>query len=137
MVKEQGWEGLVAKDPTEPYTAGSTRRWLKVKVRHEGRFIVDGVMRSGSNVTGLLVGQRERGQLLYRGTVEWGLFRQVVTQLVASVEGLVRPTSPFADLKRAPSVTWLESRLLAEVSYSEIMEDRLRAPVLRGLRVAS
>jgi ATP-dependent DNA ligase len=90
----------------------------------------------GSQVTGLLVGQRQRGRLLYRGTVEWGLFRQVVTQLVASVEGLVRSTSPFADLRRAPEVTWLEPRLLAEVSYSEIMEDRLRDPVLRELRVA-
>jgi bifunctional non-homologous end joining protein LigD len=108
MVKERGLEGLVAKDPTAPYIGGSTQRWLKVKVRHEGRFIVGGVMRSGSQVTGLLVGQRVRGQLLYRGTVEWGLFRQVVTQLVASVEGLVRPTSPFADLRRAPEVTWLE-----------------------------
>jgi ATP-dependent DNA ligase len=75
-----------AKDPTAPYHAGPTQRWLKVKVRHEGRFIVGGVMRSGSQVTGLLVGQRERGRLLYRGTVEWGLFRHVVTQLVASVE---------------------------------------------------
>jgi ATP-dependent DNA ligase len=75
------------------------------------------------------------GALLYRGTVGWGLFRQVVTQLVASVEGLVRLTSPFADLKSAPEVTWLEPRLVAEVSYSELMEDRLRDPVLRELSV--
>jgi ATP dependent DNA ligase C terminal region len=47
----------------------------------------------------------------------------------------MRPTSPFADLKRAPEVTWLEPRLLAEVSYGELMEDRLRDPVLRELRV--
>ena len=67
--------------------------------------------------------------------MEWGLFRQVVTQLVASVEGLVSPTSPFADLERAPSVTWLEPRLVAEVSYSGVMEDRLRDPVLRELHV--
>jgi ATP dependent DNA ligase-like protein len=52
------------------------------------------------------------------------------------VEGLVRPMSPFADLKRAPSVTWLEPRLVAEVSYSELIEDRLRDPVLRQLHVA-
>jgi len=38
-----------------------------------------------------------------RGTVEWGLFRHVVATLVTGVEGLVRPTSPFADLKRAGS----------------------------------
>jgi ATP-dependent DNA ligase len=91
MVKQQGWERLVAKDPSAPYQAGATQRWLKVKVRHEGQFIVGGVMRSGSQVTGLLVGQRERGRLLYRGTVEWGLFRQVVTRLVASVEGWCGP----------------------------------------------
>ena len=60
----------------------------------------------------------------------------MVAELVTSVEGLVRGTSPFADRKRAPEVTWLEPRLLAEVSYSEIMEDRLRDPVLRELRVA-
>jgi bifunctional non-homologous end joining protein LigD len=136
MVKQQGWEGLVAKDPATPYSEGSTWRWLKVKVRHEGQFIVGGVMRSGRQVTGPLVGQRERGRLLYRGTVEWGLFRQLVTELVASVEGLVQPTSPFADLRRATDVTWLAPRLLAEVSYSELMEDRLRDPVLRELRVA-
>jgi hypothetical protein len=32
-------------------------------------------------------------------------------------------------------VLWLEPRLVAEVSYSELMEDRLRDPVLRELRV--
>ena len=68
--------------------------------------------------------------------MEWGLFRWVVAELEASVEGLMQPTSPFADLRRATDVTWLAPRLLAEVSYSELMEDRLRDPVLRELRVA-
>jgi len=66
----------------------------------------------------------------------WGLFRQLVAGLVAGVDGLVRPTSPFADLKRASSdVVWLEPRLVAEVSYLELMEDRLRDPVFRDLRM--
>jgi bifunctional non-homologous end joining protein LigD len=137
LVKRNGWEGLVAKNPAAPYVQGLTRRWLKVKVRHEGTFIVGGVTRSGSNVTGLLVGTRMGRRLLFRGTVEWGLFPQVVGELVAGVEGLIRPTSPFADLKRAASdVVWLEPRLVAEVSYSELMEDRLRDSVLRELRVS-
>jgi bifunctional non-homologous end joining protein LigD len=132
LVKRNGWEGLVAKNPASPYVQSPTRRWLKVKVRHEGTFIVGGVMRSGTNVTGLLVGTRKGRRLLYRGTVEWGLFRQLVGELVAGVEGLIRSTSPFADLTRATSdVVWLEPRLVAEVSYSELMEDRLRDPVLR------
>src|SRR5215468_2075623 len=64
-----------------------------------------------------------------------GLFRQIVGERMAGVGRLVRPTSPFADLKRASSdVVWLEPRLvgegygLTEVSYSELMEDRLRDP---------
>ena len=57
---------------------------------------------------------------------------------MAGVEGLVRPTSPLADLKHSSSVVvWLEPRLLAQVSYSELMEDRLRDPVLRELRVTT
>jgi len=82
------------------------------------------------------VGTRKGRRLLYRGTVEWGLFRQVAGELVTGVDGLVRSTSPFFDLKRAASdVVWLEPRLVADISYSELMEDRLRDPVLRDLRV--
>jgi hypothetical protein len=46
-------------------------------------------------------------RLLYRGTVEWGLFRQMVGELVAG----------------------------PEVSHSELMEGRLRDPGRRELRV--
>jgi len=89
--------------------------------------VVGGVTGSGSNVTGLLVGTRKGCRLLYCGTVEWGLFRQIVGELVAGVDGLVRRTSPFADLKRASSdVLWLEPRLVADISYAELMEDRPR-----------
>ena len=43
QVKSGGWEGLVAKDSASRYIGGSTRSWLKVKVRHEGRFVVIGI----------------------------------------------------------------------------------------------
>ncbi len=33
QVTERGYEGLVAKDPTSPYEAGRTLKWLKVKQR--------------------------------------------------------------------------------------------------------
>jgi hypothetical protein len=36
---------------------------------------------------------------------------------------------------RSDRIVWLEPRLVAEVSYSELMEDRLWDPVLRELRV--
>jgi ATP dependent DNA ligase domain len=40
MVEERGYEGFVAKDPRSTYRPGPTRAWVKVKVRHEGVFIV-------------------------------------------------------------------------------------------------
>jgi hypothetical protein len=41
--------------------------------------------------------------------------------------------SPFVERWRIRSVTWVELRLLAEVSYAEIVEGRLRAPSGRRL----
>src|SRR5712692_5277955 len=38
---------------------------------------------------------------------------------------------PFRSRARSPGV-WLEARLVAEVSYAELMQGRLRAPVFRG-----
>jgi hypothetical protein len=45
----------------------------------------------------------------------------------------MRDESPFTDLRRRRDVTWLEPRLVAEASYSEIVEGRLRAAVFGRL----
>lgn len=44
---------------------------------------------------------------------------------------LVRVTFPTSELER--SSLWFEPELLAEISYSELMEGWLRDPVYRGL----
>jgi hypothetical protein len=45
-VLARGIEGYVGKDPASKYLSGGpTRSWLKAKVRHEGRFIVGGVVK--------------------------------------------------------------------------------------------
>ena len=72
QVVERGYEGLVAKDERSHYVSGPTTSWLKVKVRHEGRFLVGGIVDHADEFGGLLVGERVGGALLYRGTVEWG-----------------------------------------------------------------
>src|SRR5712692_1572548 len=41
-VQRQEYEGLVAKDEAAPYRGGPSRTWLKVKVRHEGVFVIGG-----------------------------------------------------------------------------------------------
>ena len=49
---------------------------------------------------------------------------------------LVRGTSPFADKTARRGIVWLEPRLEVEISYAEVTQGRLRAPVFRALRGA-
>jgi bifunctional non-homologous end joining protein LigD len=129
-VQRRGLEGFVAKDPGSPYTSGgSTRSWLKVKLRHDGRFVVGGVVERAEGWS-LLLGSAERRQLRYRGLVHWGVGRRLAEALTAN--GLVRSTSPFSDRVPLRRVTWLEPRLMAEVSYANMTANGLRAPVFRG-----
>ena len=80
---------------------------------------------------GILVGQRAGRRLLFGGTVEWGLGVRTAKELLR--RGQERRTSPFADFDLPRGVTWLEPTLTVEVTYSEVMEARLRDPVYRGL----
>ena len=109
---------------------GPSRTWLKVKVRHEGVFLIGGVG-LGKGIQGLLVGERGGNGLVFRGTVEFGVSGAFLAELAGSP--LVRPTSPFVDLPRRRNVTWLDPKLAVEVQYNDLTGGRLRAPVLRGL----
>jgi len=131
VVKERGYEGLVAKDAESLYRGGATRSWVKVKIRREGRFVLGGIIGLPSTFAGIVVGQRVGGRLLYRGTVEWGIGRRGAEDLLR--RGRERATTPFHDFRLSRGVTWLEPRLRVELTYSEIMEGRLRDPLFRGL----
>jgi len=71
MVQERGYEGLVAKDEMAPYRPST--RWWKVKVRHDGRFLIGGMVNTEGGYVVLLVGRRVGRDLLYVGTVELGV----------------------------------------------------------------
>jgi len=78
------------------------------------------------------VGQRIGRPLLYRGTVEWGLGMRTTAQDLLR-RGRERSTTPFHDFRLSRGVTWLEPTLYVELTYSEVMEGRLRDPVYRGI----
>jgi bifunctional non-homologous end joining protein LigD len=128
-------EGYVGKDPSSTYLAGGpTRAWLKAKVRREGRFIVGGVVERTEGWS-LLLGSFQDGRLIYRGLVHFGVGRRLADALTAN--GLVRTTSPFAERVPERKVTWLEPRLVAEVSFTHaIPGGGLRAPLFRGFASA-
>jgi bifunctional non-homologous end joining protein LigD len=123
LVQARGYEGLIAKDAMAPY--GPTTRWWKVKVRHEARVVVGGLVVAQTGYHGLLVGARIGRELRYLGCVEWGVGRRTVEAVIQ--RGRRRADSPFTDLRRRSGVVWLEPRLTAEVTFSEIVQGRLRA----------
>jgi bifunctional non-homologous end joining protein LigD len=129
IVKERGYEGLVAKDERSPYRGGPTRSWVKVKIRHEGKFVVCAILGSPEAPEGLLVGERAGRQFVYRGAVKWGVRRDVVAAILQRTD--IARRSPFghgADGRRA---TWLKPTVNVELTYNELMEGRLRDAVFR------
>lgn len=130
VVRERGYEGLVAKREASPYRSGPTRSWLKLKVRQDGRFLVGGIGERADRMARLFVGEIVVGKLVYRGAVELGVGPRLVAELMQ--RGRERRTSPFDEL-RARGATWLEPTIRVEVSYGRIMQGWLREPMCRGL----
>ena len=102
-----------------------------MKIRREGRFIIGGVVGWPHTFAGLLVGQRVGRRLLYRGSVQWGLGLRTAEQIIR--RGQQTSTSPFHDLRLSRGMAWLAPMLHVELTYSEIMDGRLRDAVYRGM----
>jgi bifunctional non-homologous end joining protein LigD len=129
-VQRRGYEGLVAKEESAAYRRST--RWLKSKLRQDGRFVIGGMaMARAGHQGGVLVGEWEGDRLLYRGFVDLGLSRGALDALRTDAQPLARPASPFEDLQRRKDTVWLEPVLEADVSYGRIVGGQLRDPVLR------
>jgi bifunctional non-homologous end joining protein LigD len=133
-VKQRGYEGMVAKREASPYRAGRTRDWLKVKVRHEGRFVVVGLDVPPSGACSLLLAARVGRKLSYVGRVEWGVSRRIV----AAIRDRCKQTrAPACDNpEHARHVIWIEPKTTVEVQYNEMMQGWLRNAVLRGVETS-
>lgn len=132
-VKQRGYEGLVAKRDASVYRAGPTRDWLKVKVRHEGRFVIVGLDVPLAGACSLLLAARQGRKLVYVGRCEWGVSRRVVAELRERCTLLSSPVCEGAE--RSRRVVWLGPEFTAEVQYNELMQGRLRDAVLRAVHV--
>src|SRR5688572_26901506 len=114
----RGLEGLVAKDRKAAYDARA--RWLKVKVRHEGQYVIGGVTFHDERGAAIVVGERAGRQLRYRGYVEFGVRLRRLEPLITAMPKIQRARSPFADFD-ARGFAWVAPRYTAELTYSEVM----------------
>jgi bifunctional non-homologous end joining protein LigD len=138
VARKKGFEGLVAKDASAPYSEGRSRRWLKVKVHQEEEFVIGGFTAPAGarNYFGaLLVGAYRGKDLVYAGRVGTGFTEKTLADLHARFKPLIQKTSPFANLQREKNATWIAPKLVAQVAFHEWTSDeKLRQPVFLGLR---
>jgi ATP-dependent DNA ligase len=104
-----------------------------VKQRHEGRFVVVGLDVPLAGACALLLAARIGRRLMYVGRCEWGATRAVVARIRERCTTLSGPACE--GVERVRSIVWVHPDVVAEVSYAELMQGRLRDAVLS--RVAS
>jgi bifunctional non-homologous end joining protein LigD len=138
VARRRGFEGRVAKDASSPYVAGRSRRWLKVKVKHEDEFVIGGYTEPAgtrARFGALLLGGYRDGKLYFVGRVGTGFSEERLESLWRSFAPLASTTPPFVDPPRGRGLSWVAPKLVAQVAYTEWTADRrLRQPVFLGLR---
>jgi bifunctional non-homologous end joining protein LigD len=137
---EKGWEGLVAKRASAPYTHARSKDWLKFKCLNEQEFVVLGwtdPRGARSGLGALLVGYHEDGELRFGGKVGTGFGERELEMLSGRLGPLERSVAPVADTKGLSmrGVHWVRPQLVAQVAFSEWTPDgKLRHPRYLGLR---
>jgi bifunctional non-homologous end joining protein LigD len=143
--KEQGLEGVMAKQLGSKYREGKrTRYWLKVKTHGRQEFVVAGYTRGegrrASSFGSLVLAVNEGGDLRYAGNVGTGFDTKEIERLLKLLRPLERKDSPFAVVPKMPrvrkgDVAWVEPKLVAEIEFSEWTHDgHVRQPSYKGLR---
>ena len=138
IAQRRGYEGLVAKDLSSPYVEACSAFWLKVKAHQEDEFVIAGYTKpAGSRryFGALLLGAYDKEGLHYVGKVGTGFDQKTLASLYQKFQPFVRSQPSLVDPPRDMEVSYLAPRLVAQISYQELTEDRkLRQPVFLGLR---
>lgn len=138
--EENNLEGVVAKRLASTYRPGvRSADWIKTKLEPTADLVVGGWRPGVRKIGALLVGTaRPDGRLVFRGRVGGGIGAAAERALLAELEPLRVPQSPFADevpREDAKDAVWVRPHLVVEVKYGQRTPDgRLRFPRFVGLR---
>lgn len=137
--RENGLEGILAKQAASCYEPRRSRDWLKIKLVNQEEFVIGGFTEPQGDrdyFGALALGTHENGKLRWVGNVGTGFDQKTLTAIHRRLEPLVTPQCPFAERPKPDrGMTWVKPELVAQVKYANwTQENRLRAPVFLGLR---
>jgi DNA ligase D-like protein (predicted ligase) len=102
-VREQGFEGIVAKRRDSLYEPGKrSGAWQKMRVLQSREFVIGGYTPGGRNFDGILIGYYEGGELFYVAKVRAG-FTPAVREPCLSASAALRPIDVHSRTCRRPT----------------------------------
>ena len=127
LTVEKELEGVVAKKGDSLYYQGKrTKDWIKFKRMADKDFIICGY--EPGKMVSLILGEYQEGELVYAGTVSWGVRQEILSQLE-------KGDCPFRDYKKSKDqVVWCRPEKVCTVEYMPNTLDALRQPVFKGIR---
>ena len=149
-VKEQGFEGLVAKRRTSVYEPGlRSGAWMKMRVNRGQEFVIGGYTRGTNTFDALIFGYYEGKNLIYVARTRSGFTPATRAQLFRKFKGLEVDGCPFVNLPEEKSgrwgqgltktkmaqCQWLKPVLVGQFEFLEwTSDDHLRHSKFVGLR---
>lgn len=138
--RREGWEGLVAKRTSAPYTPGKrSPHWQKLKIELRQELVVGGwtePRRSRTHIGALLLGYYRNGEFVYAGHVGGGFTRDALAAMHRRLAPLERAASPFSTTPPTNERPhWVRPEVVVEVKFNEWTQDGLlRQPIFLGMR---
>jgi DNA ligase D-like protein (predicted ligase) len=147
VVKEFGFEGIVAKRRNSLYESGKrTGVWVKYKVNKSQEFVIGGYT-PGNPFDAVIVGYYEGDKLYYVAKVRNGFVPRVRQEVYQRFKGLETDSCPFTNLpekkrtqwaltkEEMKNCKWLRPELVAQIEFAEWTPDgHLRHSKFIGLR---
>lgn len=131
LTVEKELEGVVAKKVSSLYYQGKrTKDWIKFKRMADKDFIICGYEYSSGpgKMASLILGEYQDGELVYAGTVSWGVRREVLRVLT-------KGACPFREgIESDGNIVWCKPEKTCIVEYMPNTQDALRQPVFKGIR---
>jgi bifunctional non-homologous end joining protein LigD len=125
-VRQQGFEGIVAKRRDSPYKPGQRSAvWQKMRVLQRRDFVIGGYTPAGRNFDAILIGDYEWRTLKYVAKVHGGFTPAIRAALFKQFQGLETDRCPFKNLPEARRGQWGEGLTAAEMEKCLWLKPRL------------